>query len=145
MATNTRDSSAGSKAQSNGDTDSLASQLGLDRLAEEVMGFGKAMADRGVSAMTDRLGGVTEKVADATSGVTEKVADATLAWRQGTQEHRRGRFKAHGCAQGWRRKRQRQRAKGVSSIMGKLSEAVGGRWRQGQRQEDQGHQHRRRA
>ena len=27
--------------------------------------------------MTDRLGGVTEKIADATSGVTEKVADAT--------------------------------------------------------------------
>ena len=36
MATNARDSGAGSKAQSNGDTDSLASQLGLDRLAEEV-------------------------------------------------------------------------------------------------------------
>jgi uncharacterized membrane protein len=116
MATNARDSGAGSKTQGNGDTDSLASQLGLDRLAEEVMGFGKAMADRGASAMTDRLGGVTEKVADATSGVGGKAlknivegdSTPTAALKAGVES-----VKDSG-------------GKGVSSIMGKLSEAVGG-------------------
>jgi uncharacterized membrane protein len=138
MATNARDSGAGSKAQSNGDTDSLASQLGLDRLAEEVMGFGKAMADRGVSAMTDRLGGVTEKVADATSGVTEKVADATSGVTEKVADATSGvggKALKHivegdstptAALKAGVESVKDSGAKGVSSVMGKLSEAVGG-------------------
>ena len=127
MATNARDSGAGSKAQSNGDTDSLASQLGLDRLAEEVMGFGKAMADRGVSAMTDRLGGVTEKVADATSGVTEKVADATSGvGGKALKNIVEGDSTPTAALKAGVESVKDSGAKGVSSVMGKLSEAVGG-------------------
>ena len=127
MATNARDSGAGSKSQSNGDTDSLASQLGLDRLAEEVMGFGKAMADRGVSAMTDRLGGVTEKVADATSGVTEKVADATSGvGGKALKNIVEGDSTPTAALKAGVESVKDSGAKGVSSVMGKLSEAVGG-------------------
>jgi uncharacterized membrane protein len=138
MATNTSDSGAGSKTQSNGDTDSLASQLGLDRLAEEVMGFGKAMADRGVFAMTDRLGGVTEKVADATSGVGEKVADAASGVTEKVADATSGvGGKAlKNIVEGDSTPTAALKAgvesvkdsgvKGVSSVMGKLSEAIGG-------------------
>ena len=116
MATNTRDTSAKSKAENNGETDSLASQLGLDRLAEEVMGLGKAMADRGVSKMTDRLSGVTDKVADATSGVGGKAlknivegdSSPKAVLKAGVES-----VKDSG-------------SKGVSSVMSKLSEAIGG-------------------
>ena len=127
MATNKPDNSAGSKTQSNGDTNSLGSQLGLDRLAEEVMGFGKAMADRGVSAMTDRLGGVTEKVADATSGVTEKVADATSGvGGKALKNIVEGDSTPAAALKAGVESVKDSGAKGVSSVMGKLSEAVGG-------------------
>jgi len=57
MAANTRDSSAGSKTgDGNGDgsgAESLASQLGLNRLGEQLQGLVSAMADHGVSVVSD--------------------------------------------------------------------------------------------
>jgi uncharacterized membrane protein len=83
MATKTATSGAGSKTRGTGssskrtDTDtgdtpdsatpSLASQLGLDRLADEFTDLGRAWADRGVHAVTDRLDGLTDKVSDSLS------------------------------------------------------------------------------
>lgn len=48
--------------------ESLASRLGLDRLAEEAQGFGQAFADKGVSSLTDRVDGLTDKLAGGTAG-----------------------------------------------------------------------------
>jgi uncharacterized membrane protein len=83
MATKTATSGAGSKPRATGssskrtDTDtgdtpdsatpSLASQLGLDRLTEQLTDLGRAMADRGVNAVTDRLDGLTGKVSETVS------------------------------------------------------------------------------
>ena len=50
----------------------LAGQLGLNRLGEQLPGLVSAMADRGVQAVTDRLGGGAQKMADATSGTKGK-------------------------------------------------------------------------
>src|SRR5215216_3288154 len=57
MAANTRDSGAKSDTADSGGVLSLASQLGLNRLGEQLQGLGSAMADHGVSALTDRLSG----------------------------------------------------------------------------------------
>jgi len=61
-------------AQANGD--SLASKLGLDRLAQEAQGLGQAFADKGVSSLTDRVDGLTDKLAGGTSGGPAKKAKA---------------------------------------------------------------------
>jgi len=57
MAANTRNSGAKSDTADNGGGESLASQLGLNRLGEQLQGLVSAMADQGVSALTDRLSG----------------------------------------------------------------------------------------
>src|SRR5215212_3384614 len=57
MAANTRNSGAKSDTADSGGVLSLASQLGLNRLGEQLQGLGSAMADQGVSALTDRLSG----------------------------------------------------------------------------------------
>jgi uncharacterized membrane protein len=57
MAANTRDSGAKSDTADSGGVLSLASQLGLNRLGEQLQGLMSAMADHGVSALTDRLSG----------------------------------------------------------------------------------------
>jgi hypothetical protein len=50
----------------------LSSQLGLNQLGEQLQGLASAMADRGVQAVTDRLGGGAQKMAGATSGTKGK-------------------------------------------------------------------------
>ena len=62
-STNTRDKDG---------AESPASQLGLNRLGEQLQGLASAMADRGVQAVTDRLGGGAQKMAEATSGTKGK-------------------------------------------------------------------------
>ena len=57
MAANTRNNSAGSKTAASDGDESLASQLGLNRLGEQLQGLVSAMADHGVSALADRLSG----------------------------------------------------------------------------------------
>jgi hypothetical protein len=63
MTTNTRDSNG---------AESLASQLGLNQLGEQLQGLASAMADRGVSVVTDRLDGLTNKMTGSGSGVAGK-------------------------------------------------------------------------
>jgi uncharacterized membrane protein len=63
MATGTRGSRAESDTRESGGAESLASQLGLNRLGEQLQGLLSAMADRGVSAVTDRLDGTAGKAA----------------------------------------------------------------------------------
>jgi uncharacterized membrane protein len=127
----TRDTTAESKTSDSGGAGVLASQLGLDRLFEELQDLGRAMADRGISAATDRVDGLTHKVTDKVSDkVTDTVSDLsdsvsgvagktlknivegdsspTAALKAGVES-----VKDSG-------------AKGVSSIMGKLSETFGG-------------------
>ena len=48
-----------------GGAESLAGQLGLNRLGKQLQGIVSAMADR-VSAVTDRLDGLTNKMSGAT-------------------------------------------------------------------------------
>ena len=62
-STNTRDKDG---------AEGLAGQLGLNRLGEQLPGLVSAMADRGVQAVTDRLDGGAQKMADATSGTKGK-------------------------------------------------------------------------
>ena len=63
-STNTRDKDG---------AEGLAGQLGLNRLGEQLPGLVSAMADRGVQAVTDRLGGGRQKMAGrATSGTEGK-------------------------------------------------------------------------
>ena len=127
----TRDTTAEPKTSDNGGAGVLASQLGLDRLVEQLQDLGRAMADRGISAVTDRVDGLThkvtdkvgDKVSDAVSGLTDSVSGVggktlknivegdsapTAALKAGVES-----VKDSG-------------AKGASSIMGKLSESVGG-------------------
>jgi len=61
-------------AQSNGT--SLASRLGLDRLAQEAQDLGQAVTDKGVSTLTDKVDGLTDKLAGGTSGSPKKKAKA---------------------------------------------------------------------
>ena len=94
MATKTPSSRAGSKSRAPdsrsktadadagdeeaGGSPSLASQLGLDRLLQELTDLGRAMADRGVHNVTDRLDGLTGKVADTVSSPKGKAAKNML-------------------------------------------------------------------
>jgi uncharacterized membrane protein len=57
MAANTRNSSAESDTADSGGGGSLAGQLGLNRLGEQLQGLVSAWADQGVSALTERLSG----------------------------------------------------------------------------------------
>jgi uncharacterized membrane protein len=114
MATTTkrRDSAGGSDAGDKGSADSLASQLGLDRLGEQLQGLAAALADRGVSVVTDRLDGLTNKTSGATGKTVKNMAKGDSApkamLKAGIET-----VKDSG-------------AKGVSSVMDKVSDAVGG-------------------
>ena len=53
--------------------ESLASQLGLNRIGEQLQGLVSAMADR-VSVVTDRLDGLTNKMSGATGKTVKNMA-----------------------------------------------------------------------
>ena len=92
--------------------DSLAGQLGLNRLGEQLQGLASAMADRGVSVVTDRLDGITNKMSGSTVETVKNMAKGdsapTAVLKAGVES-----VKDSGL-------------KGVSTIKDKVSEAVGG-------------------
>jgi uncharacterized membrane protein len=116
MATNTRESSSGPNTQNRGGAEPLAAQLGLNQLGEQLQGLASAMADRGVSMVTDRLDGLTGRMSGSASRVAGKtiknVADGVsapkAALRAGVES-----VKDSGL-------------KGVSSVKDKVSDVVGG-------------------
>ena len=92
--------------------ESLASQLGLSRLGEQLQGLVSAMADRGVSVVTDRLDGLTNKMSGSTGKTVKNMAKGDsapkAALKAGVET-----VKDSGL-------------KGASTIKDKVSEAVGG-------------------
>jgi uncharacterized membrane protein len=83
MATKTRDTSNKSDASAEsktreGGSSTLADQLGLNQLADQLSDLGKAMADRGVQAVTDRLDGLVSKVGGAASSPKGKAVKHVL-------------------------------------------------------------------
>ena len=101
MATNTRDSSAGTDGHDRGGAESLASQLGLNRLGEQLQGLASALADRGVSVVTDRLDGLTDKMSGSTGKTVKNMAKGDSAPKAALKA-------------------------GVETVKDKVSEAVGG-------------------
>jgi uncharacterized membrane protein len=112
MAANTRDSSAGSKTGDGSSAESLASQLGLSRLGEQLQGLASAMADRGVSVVTDRLDGLTDKMSGSTGKAVKNMAKGDSAPKAALKAGIET-VKDSGL-------------KGASTIKDKVSEAVGG-------------------
>ena len=102
-STNTRDRDG---------AESLASQLGLSRLGEQLQGLVSAMADRGVSVVTDRIDGLTNKMSGSTGKTVKNMAKGDsapkAALKAGVET-----VKDSGL-------------KGASTIKDKVSEAVGG-------------------
>ena len=92
--------------------ESLASQLGLNRLGEQLQGLASAMADRGVSVVTDRLEGLTNKMSGSTGKAVKNMAKGDsapkAALKAGVET-----VKDSGL-------------KGASTIKDKVSDAVGG-------------------
>ena len=101
MATNTRDSSAGTDGHDRGGAESLASQLGLNRLGEQLQGLASAVADRGVSVVTDRLDGLTDKMSGSAGKTVKNMAKGDSAPKAALKA-------------------------GVETVKDKVSEAVGG-------------------
>jgi uncharacterized membrane protein len=101
MATSTRESGAGPDTPDRGAAESLASQLGLNRLGEQLQGLASAMADRGVSAVTDRLDGLTNKMSGTAGETLKNVAKGDSAPKAALKA-------------------------GVENVKDKVSEAVGG-------------------
>jgi len=101
MATTTRESGAGPDGHDRGTAESLASQLGLNRLGEQLQGLASAMADRGVSAVTDRLDGLTDKMSGSAGETLKNVAKGDSAPKAALKA-------------------------GVEGVKDKVSEAVGG-------------------
>jgi uncharacterized membrane protein len=101
MATNTRDSSAGTDGHDRGGAESLASQLGLNRLSEQLQGLASAVADRGVSVVTDRLDGLTDKMSGSAGKTVKNMAKGDSAPKAALKA-------------------------GVETVKDKVSEAVGG-------------------
>jgi uncharacterized membrane protein len=101
MATTTRESGAGPDGHDPGTAESLASQLGLNRLGEQLQGLASAMADRGVSAVTDRLDGLTNKMSGSAGETVKNMAKGDSAPKAALKA-------------------------GVGSVKDKVSEAVGG-------------------
>jgi uncharacterized membrane protein len=101
MATTTRESGAGPDGHDRGTAESLASQLGLNRLGEQLQGLASAMADRGVSAVTDRLDGLTNKMSGSAGETVKNMAKGDSAPKAALKA-------------------------GVGSVKDKVSEAVGG-------------------
>jgi hypothetical protein len=112
MAANTRESNAGSDGSS---AESLTSQLGLNRLGEQLQGLASAMADRGVSAVTDRLDGLSTKMSESGSGVAKTVKNMA-----------EGDSAPAGALKAGVESVKDTGLKGVSAIKDKVSEAVGG-------------------
>src|SRR5215213_3789611 len=116
MAANMRDSSAGSRTGDGSGAESLAGQLGLNRLGEQLQGLVSAMADRGVSVVSDRLDGLGDKMTGSGADVAGKTVKnmakgdsaPTAALKAGVES-----VKDTGL-------------KGVSAIKDKVTEAVGG-------------------
>ena len=92
--------------------ESLASQLGLSRLGEQLQGLVSAMADRGVSLVTDRIDGLSDKMSGPTGKTIKNMAKGdsapAAALKAGVET-----VKDSGL-------------KGASTIKDKVSEAVGG-------------------
>jgi uncharacterized membrane protein len=101
MATTTRESGAGPDGHDRGTAESLASQLGLNRLGEQLQGLASAMADRGVSAVTDRLDGLTDKMSGSAGETVKNMAKGDSAPKAALKA-------------------------GVEGVKDKVSEAVGG-------------------
>ena len=116
MATNRGESSATPHTRDRDGAEPLAAQLGLNKLGEQLQGLASAMADRGVSMVTDRLDGFTTKMSSSASGVAGKtlknvaegVSAPKTALKAGVES-----VKDSGL-------------KGVSSIKDKVSDVVGG-------------------
>jgi uncharacterized membrane protein len=110
--TNTRDSGAEPDTPDKGGAESLASQLGLSGLGEQLQGLVSAMADRGVSVVTDRIDGLANKMSGATGKTVKNMAKGDsapkAALKAGVET-----VKDSGL-------------KGASTIKDKVSEAVGG-------------------
>ena len=127
----TRDTTAESKTSDSGGAGVLASQLGLDRLFEQLQDFGRAMADRGISAATDRVDGlahkvtdkVSDKVTDTVSGLSDSVSGVAGKTVKNIVE---GDSSPTAALKAGVESVKDSGAKGVSSIMGKLSETFGG-------------------
>ena len=102
-STNTRDRDG---------AESLASQLGLSKLGEQLQGLVSAMADRGVSLVTDRIDGLSDKMSGPTGKTIKNMAKGdsapAAALKAGVET-----VKDSGL-------------KGASTIKDKVSEAVGG-------------------
>jgi uncharacterized membrane protein len=92
--------------------ESLASQLGLSRLGEQLQGLASAMADRGVSVVTDRLDGLTNKMSGSTGKAVKNMAKGDSAPKAALKAGIET-VKDSGV-------------KGASTIKDKVSEAVGG-------------------
>jgi uncharacterized membrane protein len=71
MATNTNETSAESTTHDSG-AEPLTSQLGLNRLSEQLQDLLSAMADRGVSAVTERINGLGNKMSGSAADVAGK-------------------------------------------------------------------------
>ena len=110
MTTNTRDSKP--NAGDGSGAESLASQLGLNRLGEQLQGLVSAMADRGVSAVTDRLDGLSNKMSGPTGKTVKNMAKGDSAPKAALKAGIET-VKDSGL-------------KGASTIKDKVSEAVGG-------------------
>jgi uncharacterized membrane protein len=92
--------------------ESLASQLGLNRLGEQLQGLASAMADRGVSVVTDRLDGLTNKMSGTTGKTVKNMAKGDSAPKAALKAGIET-VKDSGL-------------KGASTIKDKVSDAVGG-------------------
>jgi uncharacterized membrane protein len=112
MTTNTRDGRDKSSTGDSGGAESLVSQLGLNRLGEQLQGLASAWADRGVSVVTDRLDGLTNKMSGSTGKAVKNMVEGDSApkavLKAGIES-----VKDSGV-------------KGVSTIKDKVSDAVGG-------------------
>ena len=113
--------------------ESLAGQLGLNQLGEQLQGLVSAMADRGVQAVTDRLVGGAQKMADATSGTKGKAFKNVLKGDSMPMAAVKAVFETI----------KDSGAKGLSSIAEAVGDAFGGD--SGQRQDYEVHQYRGRA
>jgi uncharacterized membrane protein len=92
--------------------ESLASQLGLSRLGEQLQGLVSAMADRGVSVVTDRIDGLSDKMSGSTGKTIKNMAKGDSAPKAALKAGIET-VKDSGL-------------KGASTIKDKVSEAVGG-------------------
>jgi uncharacterized membrane protein len=99
-----------------GGAESLAGQLGLSRLGEQLQGLVSAMADRGVSVVTDRLDGLTNKLTGSASGVAGKTVKNLVEGDSAPKAALKAGIETV----------KDSGVKGASTIKDKVSDAVGG-------------------